>query len=363
MRTRVIRVLEDLPELQEPAEALRQGRLVVFPTETVYGLGVHALRAEAIEQVYQVKGRPSDNPLIVHIADWTQLQELTPPLSPLARFLMERFWPGPVTFVLPKLDQVPLAVSGGLNTVGIRMPAHPVAQALIRRAGVPVAAPSANRSGRPSPTCLQDCLEDLEGRVPYIIDGGPCSVGVESTVIALTGGDPRILRPGQIGVQELEVALQEYSATEEKYWKGQIEESYRKPLEKGEAPEAPGMKYRHYAPQAEVRVVACGLDSAQEVCWAEATHSIAVPFGYVGCQEGLACLQKLGLNPQWTFVYGRLEEVEKATRFLFASLRSLDRLGCPLVLTHALPEHSALAVAYNNRLYKAAGGGTLPEEG
>lgn len=363
MKTRVIRVLDDLPKLQEPAEALRQGQLVVFPTETVYGLGVHALRTEAIAQVYQVKGRPSDNPLIVHIADWCQLQELTPPLSPLARFLMERFWPGPATFVLPKLEQVPLAVSGGLNTVGIRMPAHPVARALIRRAGVPVAAPSANRSGRPSPTCLQDCLEDLEGRVPYIIDGGPCSVGVESTVIALTGGAPRILRPGQIGVQELEAALQEYSATEEKRWKGQIEEAYRKQLEEGETPEAPGMKYRHYAPQAEVRVVDCGLHPEREASWAEAVHSLGVPFGYVGCQEGAACLQKLGLNPQWSFVYGHLAEVEQATRFLFASLRALDRLGCPVVLTHALPEKTALAVAYNNRLFKAVGGGSLPEEG
>ena len=193
----------DASAIQEGARRLRAGEIVAFPTETVYGLGANGLNADAVRRIFEAKERPCDNPLILHIADVEALDRLTARVNPRARALMERFWPGPLTLILPKAACVPYETTGGLETVAVRMPAHPVALALIRAADCPIAAPSANRSGRPSPTQADHVLEDLNGRIPLILDGGSSRVGVESTVLDLTGGTPVVLRPGGVTTEML----------------------------------------------------------------------------------------------------------------------------------------------------------------
>ena len=226
-------LLSPTPEaLSRAGEFLRDGEVVGFPTETVYGLGANALDAAAVEKIFAAKGRPGDNPLIVHIR---AAEELLPLIAgepgAQARALMEAFWPGPLTLIFPKSERVPPRVTAGLATVAVRMPSHPVARALIEAAGVPIAAPSANRSGRPSPTTAADVLEDMDGRVPLILDGGPCQVGVESTVVDLTGGTPRVLRPGGITRAQIEEVA---NACE-------IDHAVLHPLGEGERPRSPGM--------------------------------------------------------------------------------------------------------------------------
>ena len=224
---------------------LKDGKLVGMPTETVYGLAADALNEDAVRDIFIAKGRPGDNPLIVHIADTAQLYPLIAAApSPAARALMDAFWPGPMTLIFPKSDRVPLRTTGGLNTVAVRFPSHPVAQSLIRQSGLSLAAPSGNRSGRPSPTTAAHMLEDMNGRIELILDGGSCDVGVESTVIDVTGSVPRILRPG--GVTR-EMIAEVCGACE-------VDGAVMRPLKENERPKSPGMKYRHYAPAGQLTI-------------------------------------------------------------------------------------------------------------
>ena len=237
----------DLLKIKEGARIIKDGGLCAFPTETVYGLGGNALMREASQKIYEAKGRPSDNPLIVHIADFKDIEPLIERMPQRAFTLIKSFWPGPMTLIFKKSELVPYETTGGLDTVAVRFPSHPVAMRLIKEAGVPVAAPSANISGRPSTTSGEHCREDLNGRVDAIIDGGSSDIGLESTIIDVTGEVPLLLRPGAVTKEMLEEVLNEPIA-EDIALKG--------PLSDGERPKAPGMKYRHYAPKAPMVLVA-----------------------------------------------------------------------------------------------------------
>ena len=229
--------------LKAPADCLREGGLVAFPTETVYGLGADALNATAAARIYAAKGRPSDNPLIVHISKVEDMDVLAD-VNEQAKELAQAFWPGPLTIILPKKEIVPLGTTGGLDTVAIRMPSHPAALELIRQSGVFVAAPSANTSGRPSPTKAEHVIEDMTGKIEYIVDGGPVGIGIESTIVDLSTGKPVILRPGFITKKMLEQIIGPVT----------VDPALEKPMD-GLRPKAPGMKYTHYAPKGELTLV------------------------------------------------------------------------------------------------------------
>ena len=247
MKTRIIKIEEnniDKDAVQEAGNILKQGGLVAFPTETVYGLGGDALNADSSAKIYAAKGRPSDNPLIVHISNMEALAKIVKHVPQEAYLLADKFWPGPLTMIFEKSDIVPMTTTGGLNTVAVRMPSHKVARALIDAAGGYVAAPSANRSGRPSPTVAKYVIEDLDGRVEMIIDGGEVNIGLESTIIDLTGEKPVILRPGYITQEMLEETLDRVEMD-----RGLLQ------IDSDVAPKAPGMKYRHYAPKGCLTIV------------------------------------------------------------------------------------------------------------
>lgn len=243
----------DMHKLDDAAEIMKQGGLVAFPTETVYGLGGDAMQKEASKRIYAAKGRPSDNPLIVHICRLSQLDELVSYVSPAARKLAETYWPGPLTMVFPKAASVPDETTGGLDTVAVRFPVHPVAMELIAKTGTFIAAPSANISGRPSTTTAAHCIEDLTGRVDAIVDGGDCEIGLESTILDVSTDVPQLLRPGAVTTEMIEETLG-IRLTEDAAVKG--------PLADGVRPKAPGMKYRHYAPKAQMILVDGGDDAA-----------------------------------------------------------------------------------------------------
>ena len=242
---KIASIFENPDELQQAADILARGGLVAFPTETVYGLGANGLDEEAVRSIYQAKGRPSDNPLILHICDTEMLPQLAREIPKAALKLALEFWPGPLTMVLPKTEQVPDVVSGGLDTVAIRFPSNLIARELIRRSGKPIAAPSANLSCSPSPTTAQHCIDDLMGRVDAIVDGGSCGVGLESTVISLAGEIPTVLRPGGVTVEQLRRVLSEV----------RVDPAVTHPMAAGQKAASPGMKYKHYAPKAKVVLV------------------------------------------------------------------------------------------------------------
>lgn len=328
---------ENLTEMfAEAARLLNNGELVAFPTETVYGLGANAYDADACAKIYQAKGRPSDNPLIVHIADEAQADELAE-VSDLARRLMAEFWPGPLTLVLPAKPVLPSVATGGLNTVGLRMPAHPAALDLLRAAKVPVAAPSANLSGRPSPTAAYHVYEDMQGKIPLIIDGGEAAAGLESTVLDLASPVPAILRPGVITQADLA-----------EFIPGLAEETR---LADGGIARAPGMKYRHYAPKA--KVILCPPEAIYDTyvaAWQRFVEEgnlqpkIAVLVSVQG-MRGLAQAENC-------FLLG--DDLEQVAQNLFAALRWTDEINADLVLAEVFPEQG-LGVAVMNRLKKAAG--------
>ena len=317
------------------AEILRGGGLVAFPTETVYGLGANGLDAEAVKKIFKAKGRPQDNPLILHVPSAQWLCRCCEDIPTIAYELARRFWPGPLTMILRRNPIVPDATTAGLDTVAMRCPDHPVALALLREAGVPVAAPSANRSGRPSCTCAQDVREDMDGRVDGIVDGGPCAVGVESTILDLTCDPPRLLRPGGLPLEELEAVLGHV----------EIDQAVTAPLKAGEQPKAPGMKYRHYAPKAPVTVVAGGPEASAEeiarrlrpgdgvICFDEFAHRFA---GHT--------VETLGPKG---------DKSVQAQR-LFDALRAFDSVEVGQIYAQC-PDHRGLGLAIGNRLKKAAG--------
>ncbi len=248
MLTKVIKIDNDNIDdrlLTEAAEILCAGGLVAFPTETVYGLGANGLDEEAARKIYAAKGRPSDNPLILHISSAEEIVPLVQSVPEAARKLMDAFWPGPLTMIFPKSSIVPYGTTGGLDTVAVRMPSDPVANRLIALAGLPIAAPSANRSGRPSPTTAEHVMQDMDGRIEMILDGGPVGIGVESTIVDVTGDVPILLRPGAVTMEMLQETVGHVD----------IDPAITGPMAADVRPKAPGMKYRHYAPKAELVLV------------------------------------------------------------------------------------------------------------
>lgn len=338
MATELIRA--DEHGIARAAQVIRAGGIVGFPTETVYGLGANALDPDAVPGIFAAKGRPADNPLIVHIADMGDIAPLiSGDLPEQARLLAEAYWPGPMTLVLPKSALIPDAVSAGLDTVGIRMPAHPVARALIRECGLPIAAPSANRSGRPSPTCARDVLEDMDGRIPMILDGGPCGIGLESTVISLLDGEARILRPGGVTPEMVERVLGGVI----------VDSTALKPLAEGQVARSPGMKYRHYAPKGKLILIDGEAERVKAALRARYAEEHAR--GLRVCLLLPEALMEEFRNMR-AYSLGRNEE--EASQRVFAALRQLDRDGIDVAFCQTFDTHG-IGLALMNRLDRAAG--------
>ncbi len=328
----------DAAAINQAGRILRGGGIVAIPTETVYGLAGNALDPDATGKIYAAKGRPSDNPLIVHIDRLEEWPPLVRELPEEALLLARKFWPGPLTIILPKSGLVPDATSGGLDTVAVRMPWDPIARAVIRAAGMPLAAPSANRSGSPSPTTWRHCVDDLWGRVDAILQSHDCRVGVESTVLSLCreGGGavcPRLLRPGAVTLEQLREVLGEVVVD-----RGVLEH-----LEDGEKARSPGMKYRHYAPAAEVVLVAGDREGFRGYI-----RDHERPGEYAICFE-----EDLPMVELPAFAYGKRGDHAAQAREIFRLLRELDRLGAKKIYVHA-PEKDGVGLAVYNRLVRAA---------
>lgn len=322
-------------DIDEAAAILREGGLLGIPTETVYGLGADGLNAEAVRHIFEAKGRPQDNPLILHIPNASWLSRYCHDVPASAYALAERFWPGPLTMILPRREIVPDAVTCGLDTVGVRCPDHPVTLEIIRAAAVPVAAPSGNRSGRPSPTCARHMLEDMEGRIDAIVDGGPCGVGVESTIIDLTVTPPRLLRPGGLPLEELREVLGEIA----------VDKAVLSPLAAGEKPRAPGMKYRHYAPKAPVTVVTgLGGGTARYILERAGEHT-----GVICFDEFAEAFPNCVVEP-----IGSVSDKAEQARRVFEALRAFDGTAVTAIYAQC-PGDAGLGLAVANRLKKAAG--------
>ncbi len=342
MNTRHYIVDKDKPDfriLDQAAAVLRQGGLVAFPTETVYGLGANGLDPRAVARIFAAKGRPADNPLILHIADGHEVNKLAARVPANAAALMAEYWPGPLTVVLARTRLVPDAVTGGLDTVAVRLPDSTVARELIRLAGVPVAAPSANTSGRPSPTTAGDVLADLDGRIDVVIDAGPCGIGVESTVVDCTTPVPTLLRPGGVTLEMLVETL------------GAIEVD---PALGGEdlAPRAPGMKYTHYAPAAPMTLYEGGAEAMTAAIAAEAERLTAAGkrVGAVVPAETAELLPAAAVAA----VYGTRGDLDAAAAGLYSALRVFDAEPVDVILAEGVAE-AGLGLAVMNRLRKAAG--------
>lgn len=305
-----------------------------IPTETVYGLAANALDGNACARIFEAKGRPVDNPLIVHISELSQWDTLVREIPENARRLAEAYWPGPLTIILPKAECIPDAVSPGLDTVSVRFPAHPVAKAVISAAGVPLAAPSANLSGRPSPTTAGHVWHDLKGRIEAVLDGGECGVGVESTVVSLACNPPRLLRPGGITLEQLEAVLGPVF----------VDPAVTHPLAEGAKAASPGMKYKHYAPRVPVKIV-------------EGSGEAYIRFVNGRACEGAAalCYDGDASELRVPFVcYGQEDDPERQARELFDALRRLDELDAKIVYARC-PPPEGVGLAVYNRLIRAAG--------
>lgn len=316
------------------AQIIREGGLVALPTETVYGLGANGLDPEAVAKIFEVKGRPQDNPLILHIADAAQLDTLCHHIPESAYLLAEKFWPGPLTMVLPAKDCVPKRTTAGLTTVAVRCPDNAVTRQIIRLAGVPIAAPSANISGKPSTTTAQHVLDDHNGKIPLIVDGGACRVGVESTIVDLTDETPRLLRPGGITPEQLIQVL----------GKLEVDKAVTAQIDKDAVVKAPGMKYRHYAPQCPLVIVSGSTEKAASYI---RTHF--TPGDRVLCFDEELSLYA-GCAP---LSYGSEKDVSTLSAGLFAALRILDDPAVNKVYARC-PAGGGVAYAVQNRLKKAA---------
>jgi len=362
MKTILLSPETDAEAVAKAAALLRAGEVVGMPTETVYGLAANAFDAAAVTKIFRAKGRPQDNPLIVHIAAIDQMAELTASIPPSVPLLAQAFCPGPLTMIVPKSDKIPDVVSCGLDTVGIRLPAHPLARALIQAAGMPLAAPSANRSGRPSTTTATHVLQDMDGKIAAILDGGACTVGVESTVVSLVGDKPRLLRPGGITREQLESVLGEVEVDRALY--GTIREDVQV--------SAPGMKYRHYAPRAPVTVVRGTPDRTaqyirQQVQALPSTQSAstqlvstrpaltsapAVPPPHCG----VLCFDEY---QDWfpscvVQCFGRQDDIATQAQRIFDCLRAFDETDVQQIWAQCPPD-DGLGLAVANRIQKAAG--------
>ncbi|MCS6940149.1 MAG: L-threonylcarbamoyladenylate synthase [Roseiflexaceae bacterium] len=349
--TRVLTVDPSAPDPQIIAEAaavIRAGGLVAFPTETVYGLGANALDERAVARIFQAKGRPATDPIIAHIANAHQLDALARDVPPVAYALAQRFWPGPLTLVVWRRPIVPANLSAGRATVAVRMPSHPVALALITAADAPIAAPSANRFSRPSPTTAAHVLDDLAGRIDLVLDGGPTPVGVESSVVDLTVDPPVLLRPGGVTVAALRELLPDVIFTP------------RYLTADGEAAPAPGMLLRHYAPNATLIVVEGGRDAALARIRHEALTAISAGkrIGVLAFDEDAPELSDL---PVQVVTLGPATDPEKVAQRLFAALREIERAGVDLILVRD-PGQEGLSLAIRDRLVRAAEGRVISAE-
>lgn len=343
MKTKIIKIRNedsDRETLKIAADIIKAGGLVAFPTETVYGLGGNALDPNASARIYEAKGRPSDNPLIVHIAKIEALEAIVQEIPEKARILAEKFWPGPLTMILNKKQEVPYSTTGGLETVAVRMPGHAVALAFIEEAGGFIAAPSANTSGRPSPTRPEHVAEDLNGVIDLILDGGEVGIGLESTIVDLTVEPPMLLRPGYVSLEMLEKAIGPIVLDSAVF--GETEES---------RPRAPGMQYRHYAPKAELSIVEGGSEQV-----IEKINEIAKDYMDNGQRIGVIASRETMDAYRATVVkcIGSREEEETIARQLYGILREFDQLGVDAIYSEAF-ETPRMGQAIMNRLLKAAG--------
>lgn len=318
--------------IKEAVKLLKNGEVVGMPTETVYGLGANALDENAVRKIFTAKGRPADNPLIVHISDFEMIKPLVKEIPELAYKCAEEFWPGPLTMIMPKSDIIPSVTSGGLDSVGIRMPSHKTARAIIEKCGFPIAAPSANLSGSPSPTTAGHVFNDMNGRIPAIVDGGFSAVGVESTVISFENDAIRILRPGFISAEDLKEITPNVIID-----KGVIAQ-----LENGAVARSPGMKYKHYAPKADITIIDGSLDAFRSyVAKNKCNGLICMTFSDSDCDG-------LGVR---TLSYGDTDE--KQAHLLFDTLRELDNIGAKKVFARC-PRKDGVGLAVYNRLLRAA---------
>lgn len=320
-------------DIEKAAEIIKNGGIVAMPTETVYGLAANALDGKAVAKIFKAKGRPMDNPLIVHIADIGQIYELVSEFPEKARRLADKFWPGALTIILPKSDIIPDEVSAGLSTVAIRFPSNKIAHELIKKS-TPLAAPSANLSGSPSPTNAKHVADDMNGRIDAIIDGGECDVGVESTVITLAANPPRLLRPGGITLEQLRDTIGEV----------EVDDAVLNPLKSGQKVSSPGMKYKHYSPKADVKLIkgseesfikyvnAHKSDGVAALCYDEDVKMLSVP----------------------TIPTGRADDYGAQAHKLFTALRNADENGYKVVYAHC-PETRGVGLAIYNRIIRAAG--------
>ena len=322
--------------LDVAAKALQQGEIVSFPTETVYGLGAIATSQEAVLKVFEAKGRPSDNPLIVHISDINQMTSTVEEVPEIALTLAKAFWPGPLTMILKAKPGIYApALSAGLPTVSFRMPNHPLTLELITKVGIPLVGPSANLSTKPSPTKVEHVFEDMKGRIRGIVDGGSSTVGVESTVVDLTNEEgPVILRPGVITKDQIESVI------------GPIQSSVKTKTGEKEVPKSPGMKYRHYAPETPVLIVEGTVESFEK-----ATQEAQKNGKIVGIMAQNVIVDAIEIGVEGTYKMGT--SVDDMNRSLFDALRTLDHLGLDIILAQGTPE-TGVGIAYMNRLKKAA---------
>ncbi len=322
-------------DIDRAAAILKKGGLVGIPTETVYGLGANGLNPDAVADIFKAKGRPQDNPLILHIPSASWLERYCRDIPEVAYQLAERFWPGPLTMILKRKNNVPDVVTAGLDTVGMRCPDHAVCRAILVAADVPVAAPSGNTSGRPSPTAAEHMLDDMDGKIDAIVDGGPCCVGVESTIIDLTCTPPRLLRPGGITLEQLESVL------------GQVEvdDAVRRKMGEGEKPRAPGMKYRHYAPKAPVTVIKGNPEQTARYIAAHAAQG-----------DGVICFDEYAhLFPEQVVTrLGKADDPADQARHVFDDLRFYDDTDVTAIWSQC-PDETGVGLAVANRLNKAAG--------
>lgn len=344
MDTKVIKLDKnklDYKVIKEAGKALREGKLVVFPTETVYGLGANALDEEAVKKIFKAKGRPQDNPLIVHISTEEEIKPLVREVSSIAKKLMDKFWPGPMTIILPKADIIPHETSAGLESIGIRMPSNDIARNLIREAKVPIAAPSANLSGKPSPTDIDGCIEDLSGKVDYILGGENSKVGVESTVIDCSMYPPCILRPGGITLEMLK------EVDENIYVDPAI---MNKPTEDFK-PKAPGMKYRHYAPNAPLKIIQGDLNKT-----IAKINEIVQNYIDDGKRVGIIATDETFNEYKSGEIVslGSRKKLCTVAHNLFNVLREFDDKNVDIILSEAF-EEKGIGLAIMNRLKKSAG--------
>lgn len=331
-----LRNSENYTKIKEAAEVIKLGGLVLFPTETVYGIGANGLDEMAVSKIFEAKGRAQDNPLILHIANIDMLDKIATDVSEFEYKLMDAFWPGPFTIILNKKEIVPNRVTGGLNTVAVRMPSNIIANKLIEYAGVPIAAPSANISGKPSGTCLEDIYEELASKMDYIIDGGKCEVGLESTVVKVESGEVRILRPGKISKEEIEEVI------------GNVE--YDKHIFEDLKPNdivlSPGMKYRHYAPETRC-VLVYSVDADKMV-----NKINDMSNGYTNVSVICATENKERYIGKNVLTYGSKDNLDEIASNIFTLLRQVDKLKSDIVFIEGIKKEN-IGVAIMNRLIRA----------